>query len=184
MRQALNRHPDSQCQAVTRIDVDVARPRARTLVLSYVVTSSQGGVRLPGPEAADRTDGLWRMTCFEAFIRAPGAAGYVEINLSPSTRWAAYRFSGYREGMSVPSKMAAPHIEMLTTKDGFTMQATVDLSSLHDLPRHASWRLGLSAVIEEVGGGLSYWALAHPPGKADFHHEACFSLEVPAPGRP
>jgi hypothetical protein len=34
-------------------------------------------------------------------------------------------------------------------------------------------------VIEEVDGGLSYWALAHPPGKPDFHDPNCFALELP-----
>jgi len=36
---------------------------------------------------------------------------------------------------------------------------------------------GLSAVIEDISGGTSYWALAHPPGKPDFHHADGFALE-------
>jgi hypothetical protein len=40
------------------------------------------------------------------------------------------------------------------------------------------WRLGLSAIIEEASGQRSYWALAHPPGKPDFHHPDSFALEV------
>jgi hypothetical protein len=39
-------------------------------------------------------------------------------------------------------------------------------------------------VIEETNGRLSYWALAHPPGKPDFHHSDCFALELPAVVRP
>jgi hypothetical protein len=39
-------------------------------------------------------------------------------------------------------------------------------------------RLALSAVIEEDGGMLSYWALKHPPGKPDFHHPDAFALEI------
>ncbi len=38
MRQALKLHPDSRCTAVTRIEVEVARPRPGALVLRYVVT--------------------------------------------------------------------------------------------------------------------------------------------------
>ena len=45
----------------------------------------------------------------------------------------------------------------------------------------APWRIGLSAVIEERHGRKSYWALAHPPGKPDFHHDDCFAIELPAP---
>jgi hypothetical protein len=40
-------------------------------------------------------------------------------------------------------------------------------------------RFGLAAVIEETSGRRSFWALAHPPGKPDFHHADCFTLEVP-----
>jgi hypothetical protein len=35
----------------------------------------------------------------------------------------------------------------------------------------------LSALIEDQNGGKSYWALAHPPGKPDFHHADSFALE-------
>ena len=37
-------------------------------------------------------------------------------------------------------------------------------------------------VIEELDGTKSYWALAHPPGKPDFHHPDCFALTLAAPG--
>jgi hypothetical protein len=37
--------------------------------------------------------------------------------------------------------------------------------------------LGLTAVVEEENGRLSYWALKHPPGKPDFHSPEGFVLE-------
>jgi hypothetical protein len=39
---------------------------------------------------------------------------------------------------------------------------------------------GLSAVIADKDGRTAYWALAHPPGKADFHHKDCFALQLEA----
>jgi hypothetical protein len=42
-----------------------------------------------------------------------------------------------------------------------------------------SWRLGLSAVLEEKDGTKSYWALAHPnPDKPDFHLADCFTAKL------
>jgi hypothetical protein len=38
--------------------------------------------------------------------------------------------------------------------------------------------LGLAAVIEDLNGALSYWALKHPPGKPDFHHSDNFALQI------
>ena len=39
-------------------------------------------------------------------------------------------------------------------------------------------RIGLSAVIEEEDGTISYWALRHAPGKPDFHHPDAFAMEL------
>ena len=41
------------------------------------------------------------------------------------------------------------------------------------------WQLGLSAVLEEVDGTKSYWALAHPEDKPNFHHPDCFAAQLP-----
>ena len=54
------------------------------------------------------------------------------------------------------------------------------IEALPDLPP-AALKLGLSAVIEEIDGTKSYWALAHAPGPPDFHHPDCFALQLPAP---
>jgi len=180
MRQALKLHPDSRCIAVSHIDVDVARPRAGNLVLSYCVTGEMTGLHVPPATAPTRTDALWQHTCFEAFIRASSGAAYYEFNFAPSTQWAAYRFSGYREGMAVADEVPAPDIAVHSTAENYTLHAALDLDRLPFLPDDAAWRLGLSAVIEETSGDKSYWALAHPPGKADFHHSDCFAHELPA----
>ena len=72
----------------------------------------------------------------------------------------------------------APWIEVQSEPQSFTLRASLDLRGLPYLVRRASWQIGLSAVIEDAGGGMSYWALAHPPGKPDFHHADCFALEL------
>ena len=174
----LTLHPDSRCMAATRIDVEAARPRPGALELRYVVTGNMADLRMPPVTAPERADGLWRHACFEAFIRPSPADAYYEFNFAPSTQWAAYRFDGYRGGMAPVAGLAAPHIEIMEDRDQFELRVTLDLDPLPDLPRGDLWRLGLSAVIEESGGDISYWALAHPPGKADFHHSDCFALEL------
>jgi hypothetical protein len=44
--------------------------------------------------------------------------------------------------------------------------------------------IGLSAVIETVGGAKSWWALNHPSDKPDFHHPESFALKSPVLGKP
>jgi hypothetical protein len=60
----------------------------------------------------------------------------------------------------------------------YTLQVSLDLDGISMLPHDAGWRLGLAALIEETNGHKSHWALAHPPGKADFHHPDCFACEL------
>jgi hypothetical protein len=179
MRQTLRLHPGSLCSAVTGIEVDVARPRAGSLLLSYIVGGKIGDVRMPPVVTAARTDELWRHTCLEAFLGNSAGDAYYELNFAPSTEWAAYRFDGYRTGMRVATEVSVPRIDVQSSPTCFTLQAALELDWLSSLPGDARWRLGLSAVIEEMSGRRSYWALAHPPGKADFHHSDCFAHELP-----
>ena len=176
MRQALRRHPDSICSAATHIDVAATRPRAGRLVLSYVVTGKIGDIGMPPIVASGRSDELWRHTCFEAFVCASPGPAYYEFNFAPSTQWAAYRFEGYRSGMRAAAEISAPGIEVQSSADRYTLRAALELDRLPGLSE-ASWRLGLSALIEDTSGRMSYWALAHPPGKPDFHHPDCFAHE-------
>ena len=178
MRLMLLRQPDSQCIAARHIEVKVVRPCADGLVLCYGVTGAIRELRLPPTRAALRTPELWLHTCFEAFLGASSEAGYYEFNFAPTTQWAAYRFSSYRTGMDMVTEIEAPRIEMQSASDYFTLQATLKLDGLSGLPRDGTWRLGVAAVTEDLSGGKSYWALAHPPGKADFHHFDSFAHEL------
>jgi hypothetical protein len=176
MRLALSPHPDTPSAAVSAIEVLVERPKPGSVMLTYVATGRVEDVVLPPAAPAQRADELWRRTCFEAFFSGREGGGYYEFNLAPSGQWAAYSFNGYRSGMR-PAPMIAPRIEAGADRGRFGLQAVLRLA---DTP----WRLGLSAVIEEAGGRISYWALAHPPGKPDFHHPDCFAAELGAPERP
>jgi hypothetical protein len=175
---ALKLHPESLCAAVRRVEVDVTRPRAGGLVLRYVVSAKVDDLALPAVTAHMRTDELWRHTCFEAFIWPSPGEAYYELNFAPSSQWAAYRFDKYRTDMRAAEEIGAPRIEVEEAAKDFTLQATLQWDESSELGRAATWRLGLSAVLEEANGDKSYWALAHPPGKADFHHPDCFALEL------
>jgi predicted GIY-YIG superfamily endonuclease len=158
------------------LEVRVRRRNSR-LHLGYRLTGPLSQVRLPISAPPLRRDGLWQQTCFEAFVKTGDDAGYREFNLSPSTEWAAYRFISYREGME-PLPLAPPQIRISREELALQLQAEVALP-----PELALVRLNLTAVIEEISGHKSYWALRHPPsGPPDFHHPDCFALTLPAPG--
>lgn len=162
---------------VEDLSVDVTRLNGK-LVLLYRLTADLASLRLPEPRVPSRTDGLWRHTCFEAFIGQVGASEYWEYNFSPSGAWAAYHFSAYREGMEPLMKGAPPQLRPHAADDYVHLEVTVDLSWLVRSPAGVGLRLGLSAVIEDRGQVLSYWALKHPTGKPDFHHADGFVIDL------
>jgi hypothetical protein len=175
MRQALRLHPSSRCGAAIEVEAEAARSRTGILQLTYVVTGAIGGLYLPPAGHPARADELWRRTCFEAFVRPGPGEAYFEFNFAPSRQWAAYRFDFYRAGMRAADEIAATDIEAHIGGGRFELTVTLDLP---DWPAHRPWRLGLTAVIEELNGDKSYWALAHAPGRPDFHYADGFALEL------
>ncbi len=136
-----------------------------------------GALIVPPFAGKGRADELWRTTCFEAFLKPDGGQGYVELNLSPSERWAAYDFSSYREGMAERPFPREPAITPRIGQDLAIIDAAIPLQGLPD----SGSAMGLCAVIEEEGGVISYWAMAHGGEKPDFHDAACFAARLEPP---
>jgi hypothetical protein len=179
MQARLWTHPANPSSALEEIDVVVERPSPTSLRFRYEARGSIDDLILPAPAPPLRADHLWRTTCFEAFLAPVGTSAYREFNFSPSSQWAAYDFLAYRAGMTQAALPAPPEIEVIRTADRLVVVVALSL----DLPDEI-YRLGVAAVIEEQGGGLSYWAAGHPPVAPDFHHKDCFALELPAAGAP
>lgn len=165
---ALVCHPLTPCDAVRNIDANVERTRAG-LSVAYRIEGDLQRIRIPAPRAPARAQRLWQHTCCEIFVARNGAPAYQEFNFSPSGEWAGYAFRRYREGG--PSEAPDPRIAVRASAALLELDASIQTGA-------GALRLGLSAVIEERGGGLSYWALRHPPGKPDFHHAEAFALEL------
>ena len=148
-----------------------------SLSLVFVLEADLSRLRIPEPGVSRRADGLWRHTCFEAFVKAGKGPEYREFNFSPSSEWAAYAFHGYREETELGIELD-PGIEVHRSGDRLELDAEIRRDFL---PPGRSLRLGLSAVLEDAAGVLSYWALQHAPGKPDFHHTDAFALQLVQP---
>jgi hypothetical protein len=146
----------------------------RVLTVAYVVHGTIDRLRVPVAGAPRRAHGLWRHTCFEVFLATQASPGYYEFNFSPSRQWAAYAFRAYRDGLALENDLLDPMIAVRRRADALELDAHVRLDQLPGIPKRGSLRLGLSAVLEEARGRLSYWALGHAPGKPDFHSPDSF----------
>ena len=161
-------HPTTPDGPIASVTVHLERNDGR-LWVRFVTEGKMNGVAWPGPSDGGRTDELWRHTCFEVFVMTH--RGYREFNLSSSGQWASYRFDGYREGMADAAE-AANVSPLDLADDMLAMEADIDLPS-------PVGRIALSALIEGLDGGMTYWALAHPSDKPDFHHPDSFVLDLP-----
>jgi len=187
-------HAGTPCEAVTAIEVHVTMKSGGALELTYAVEGNPTRVRLPEPAVPRRVDGLWRHTCFEAFIAPergtaiaadrtqaatrPGGP-YVELNFSPSGEWAGYAFDSYRSGMCPLEDLPAPVITLDrdAARGRWSVRAAVNAAGFAGVGARPA-RLALAAVIEDAAGRLAYWALKHPSGTPDFHHPSGFAAEL------
>ena len=161
--------------AVHGIGVRIGWSLDDTLTLFYVLTGDCTRLRIPDARPQAQVDGLWQHTCFEVFVSAKDDAAYWEFNFSPSSEWATYQFRSYRDRTTNGEIVAPPQIVTQRTADRLELDVRLHLPHLLSLQ---PLQLGLSAVIEDDNGKLSYWALKHPPGKPDFHHPDSFALEI------
>ncbi len=125
----------------------------------------------------ERTDDLWKTTCFEAFLAIGDEPEYLEFNFSAASFWAAYQFCEYREGRSNLVLNAVPEIYLDMSNSHFALEATVQLPMQWQQGRFA---IGVTVVAEESGGTKSYWAFDHKKAEPDFHDRSCFTMQLEA----
>ena len=170
----LEPHPATPCSWIHTVNATIARDGTGSITGRYVVDGDLQQLRIPpvAPLPA-RTDGLWRTTCFELFARATPGRSYSELNFSPSGHWAAYHFESYRQGMRQLA-VAAPAVTCEQQAGSLILTAVLPAPGLGADPLQTA----ASAVLEDRAGHIYYWALQHPDGKPDFHHDAGFAARI------
>lgn len=171
-------HPESSAGNVEGINVGITRGQPGKIELTYRVTAKLDTLNIASPKKPSRVNDLWKTTCFELFVGNHEDESYIEYNFAPSCQWAGYKFSGYRSDMAELAT-GVPHIKAEQQDDVFEISVMLELP---DAWRERDLRAGVSAVIATKRGDISYWAVAHPPGKPDFHHRDCFALQLEARG--
>lgn len=175
-------HRSTPCQVIDVIEVEVSYVHPR-LELQYRLKGRMGELDIPEAEEPVRTVGLWEETCCEAFLKPAGGTAYYEFNLSPSSQWAVFDFTDYRENFRQLDVGRAPVIDCEESAESLFLSAVIDLSMLPPDVHGVDWQFGLSCVVKARDGTQSYWALTHPPEKPDFHDSNCFTLTLEAASR-
>lgn len=171
-------HPAHPPARISAVEARVIGLDADWLRVRWRIEGAQALV-VPPFAGRGRADELWKTTCFELFLRPEGGTAYVELNLSPSERWAAYDFATYREGMTERPASREPDCTMRLGSSFAIFDAAIPRDVLPTLPAAANF----ACVIEEAAGRTSYWALGHPETAPDFHAPACFAAMLAPPKR-
>jgi len=174
-------HTKSQTLAVRSVKAGINMTSGGALRLQYLLEGEPDQLAIPAMETPVHTDDLWRHTCFEAFVTADSSPEYYEFNFSPSSQWAAYSFARYREEMELLECGASMPIEVHRSKERLELEVPIPGVALRRISTGGAIRMALAAVIEEIDGRLSYWALAHPSSSPDFHHPDSFTLHLQRP---
>ena len=176
---SLTLHPSCKSGPIREVKADIEATgsgcRAR-----FRLTGDIGAIKVPGHAPMVREDNLWKTTCFEIFLKEPGAQSYTEWNLSPSEGWNAYNFDDYREGMRERHVPRTPDCTMRPGNAFAVFDAAIPASTISDDEQ----QMGITCVLEEEGGVKSFWAMKHAKDQPDFHDPACFAARLAAPTAP
>ena len=146
----------------------------QVLHLEYRWEGDAGDILWPALHSpASRRDLLWEHTCFEAFWAWEGEECYWELNVSPSGDWNIYSFETYRQGQKQEEKLGPLYFE----RHSSSLVVRVDLARIQESHRR-KMRVGVTAVVELVGGKKTYWAVHHASAQPDFHLRKSFIIQI------
>ena len=174
----LRPHPAFTAAPVRDVTAQVRIRDGVRLDLVYRLKGDVAQLLVPSVAQPIRTDDLWQKTCFELFVTDAQGEGYAEFNFSPSTAWAAYHFTGYREGMQPLPVEHAPRIEFEAAAQHLDLHVSLAVPAAIATVVPVMRRLAISAVVQDHAGAMSYWALAHRSDKPDFHHRDGFAYAL------
>ncbi len=149
-----------------------------SLAVRYELLGDLSGLSIPArADVPARRDRLWEDTCFELFLAAGGSREYREFNLSPAGHWNVYRFASCRQGMREDDSYASLPFDVGAETGALRLSLHTDIGSI--VPAEERVEAAICAVVRTWAGVATYWALAHPGEKPDFHRRDGFVLNIP-----
>ncbi len=141
-----------------------------SIFISYKLTGNLSSIDLgkDSPNHA-RVIKLWEKTCFELFIKNQKDS-YVEFNFSPEFEWNAFYFVKKGDSLTEYARIDAVKIDILASLEVFHLIVEIDKKKFPDgFFDGNELSAGITGVIKEKSGNLSYWALSHEDTRPNFH---------------
>jgi hypothetical protein len=121
---------------------------------------------------------LWEKTCFEFFLKNTND-NYIEFNFSPNFEWNCFYFKKQGDPLLEYSKMTIPKLDILLSSSHYLLIAEIkkELFPEHFFDKKLELSMGLTSVIKDKLGRMSYWALDHKDTRPNFHHFDSFKYK-------
>ncbi len=158
---------------------------AKQLTIVYYLIGATNHILLLDQATAgsNRTDELWKSTCFEWFLKSSKSKKYWEFNSAPTGLWNFYELDDYRTNLKVSALIDAPKITVLHPPSGgnaYQFKVEINLKNLfakeNELIKNGYF--AVTSVIQWRSGEVSYFSLQHPSNKPDFHSNAGFTISL------
>jgi hypothetical protein len=155
-------------QCVFQIELN---QNAECLFISYGLKENLETLDFGSPTPhKERVMKLWEKTCFEIFVKNEKDS-YVEFNFSANFEWNCFYFQKKGDALKEWERMNRPATDILLSMDQYFLVAEIRkelfppgfFDGAHELS------VGISGVLKEKSGGLSYWALSHHDSRPNFH---------------
>jgi hypothetical protein len=153
-----------------------------SLFLSFSLKGNLGSLDLEeGTPKKMRVMKLWEKTCFEFFIKNERDS-YMEFNFSPCFEWNCFYFEKKGNPLKEYAPMERPKTDILNSMDHFLLMVEIKKDFFPEGFFAGATNLtnicaGITGVIKEKNGNLSYWALAHADTRPNFHHFDSFKYK-------
>ncbi|MEH2127076.1 DOMON-like domain-containing protein [Nostoc sp.] len=171
---SLQPFPSTESFPHLKITGNISR-NANQLTICYNLGDDLKEIAITPPSnAPSRKYELWKDTCFEFFLGIKDSARYWEFNLSPAGHWNVYRFEGYRQGMQEETAFEKLPFSVHNQADSLALALDVDLDKI--VSAEQAIEIGITTVIKNIDGNVSYWALTHRGEEADFHLRDSFII--------
>jgi hypothetical protein len=148
-----------------------------SVFISYKVCGELAAIDLgEGHPNHARVMKLWEKSCFELFIKTKEDS-YIEFNFSPEFEWNCFYFSKKGDALVEYARMDSVKFDILLSLDVFHLIVEIDKKKFPDGFFQGPLQAGITSVIKEKNGKISYWALSHEDIKPNFHHFDSFKYK-------
>lgn len=120
---------------------------------------------------------LWEKSCFELFIKTQEDS-YIEFNFSPEFEWNCFYFAKKGETLAEYARVDSVKMDILLSLDVFHLIVELDKKKFPDGFFQGPLKAGITSVIKEKNGKVSYWALSHHDIRPNFHDFRSFNGHV------